>query len=289
MKDFLQYLRENRVSYLVSILTLVMTFMVSTLSFLVYNVADTTSQNMEDKVQIIAYVDSLESEYFKDTAREGLESLPNVDKVVYKESAEELEGFIEDLDLGGELFQDVLEENPLEDTLYIHLKDSSKIESTYNQVLELEEFDEESVLFNEEGVEIVENLNVMVNVSIITLIIVVSTITIPIINILVKNSIDARSSEIRVKRLIGAKKFSIISPILLELLVMLLLAILLFSIISYYLLKFLRDAIDSFGVSMIEVGSLTPIFTNSLSVNLVFGLVLMLGMLLYVSVRKIKV
>lgn len=289
MKDFLQYLRENRMSYLVSILTLVMTFMVSALSFLVYSVAEVTSQNMEDKVQIIGYVDNLESEYFKDTAREGLESLPNVDKVVYKESAEELEGFIEDLDLGGELFEDVLEDNPLEDTVYIHLKDSSKIESTYNQIIELEEFSEETVLFNEEGVEIIENLNVMVNVSIITLIVLVSTITIPIINILVKNSIDARSSEIRVKRLIGARKFSILSPILLELLIMLLVAIGIFVVLAYYLLKFLRDVVESIGVSMIEVGSLTPIFANSLSVNIVFGLVLMLGMLIYVSFRKIKV
>lgn len=70
---------------------------------------------------------------------------------------------------------------------------------------------------------------------------------------------------------------------------MLLVAIGIFVVLAYYLLKFLRDVVESIGVSMIEVGSLTPIFANSLSVNIVFGLVLMLGMLIYVSFRKIKV
>lgn len=289
MKDFLHYLRKNRLSYLVSILVLVVTFIISTLSFLTYNIAGNTSQNMEDKVQIVGYIDSGESSYYKDTVVEELEELTNVEGITYKESQEELEGFLDDLDVGGELFEDVLDDNPLEDTLYIQLKDNSQIEETYNKILELDHFDEDNVLYNQEGVEIVENLTVMFYVVVITLIVVVGAITVPIINILIKNSIDSRSSEIRVKRLIGAKKISIVAPILVELLIMLILSILLYGVVAYYLLIFIRDTINSFGVNLIEIGSLQEIFLNSFGVNILFGIIITISTLMYVVINKMKV
>lgn len=289
MKDFLHYLRKNRLSYLVSILVLVVTFIISTLSFLTYNIAGNTSQNMEDKVQIVGYIESGESSYYKDTVIEELEELTNVEGITYKESQEELEGFLDDLDVGGELFEDVLDDNPLEDTLYIQLKDNSQIEETYNKVLELDHFDEDNVLYNQEGVEIVENLTVMFYVVVITLIVVVGAITVPIINILIKNSIDSRSSEIRVKRLIGAKKISIVAPILVELLIMLIVSILLYGVVAYYLLIFIRDTINSFGVNLIEIGSLQEIFLNSFGVNILFGIIITISTLMYVVINKMKV
>lgn len=289
MKDFLHYLRKNRLSYLVSILVLVVTFIISTLSFLTYNIAGNTSQNMEDKVQIVGYIESGESSYYKDTVIEELEELTNVEGITYKESQEELEGFLDDLDVGGELFEDVLDDNPLEDTLYIQLKDNSQIEETYNKILELDHFDEDNVLYNQEGVEIVENLTVMFYVVVITLIVVVGAITVPIINILIKNSIDSRSSEIRVKRLIGAKKISIVAPILVELLIMLILSILLYGVVAYYLLIFIRDTINSFGVNLIEIGSLQEIFLNSFGVNILFGIIITISTLMYVVINKMKV
>lgn len=289
MKDFLHYLRKNRLSYLVSILVLVVTFIISTLSFLTYNIAGNTSQNMEDKVQIVGYIESGESSYYKDTVIEELEELSNVEGITYKESQEELEGFLEDLDVGGELFEDVLDDNPLEDTLYIQLKDNSQIEETYNKILELDHFDEDNVLYNQEGVEIVENLTVMFYVVVITLIVVVGAITVPIINILIKNSIDSRSSEIRVKRLIGAKKVSIVAPILVELLIMLIISILLYGVVAYYLLIFIRDTINSFGVNLIEIGSLQEIFLNSFGVNILFGIIITISTLMYVVINKMKV
>lgn len=289
MKDFLHYLRKNRLSYLVSILVLVVTFIISTLSFLTYNIAGNTSQNMEDKVQIVGYIESGESSYYKDTVIEELEELTNVEGITYKESQEELEGFLDDLDVGGELFEDVLDDNPLEDTLYIQLKDNSQIEETYNKILELDHFDEDNVLYNQEGVEIVENLTVMFYVVVITLIVVVGAITVPIINILIKNSIDSRSSEIRVKRLIGAKKISIVAPILVELLIMLIVSILLYGVVAYYLLIFIRDTINSFGVNLIEIGSLQEIFLNSFGVNILFGIIITISTLMYVVINKMKV
>lgn len=289
MKDFLHYLRKNRLSYLVSILVLVVTFIISTLSFLTYNIAGNTSQNMEDKVQIVGYIDSGESSYYKDTVVEELEELTNVEGITYKESQEELEGFLDDLDVGGELFEDVLDDNPLEDTLYIQLKDNSQIEETYDKILELDHFDEDNVLYNQEGVEIVENLTVMFYVVVITLIVVVGAITVPIINILIKNSIDSRSSEIRVKRLIGAKKISIVAPILVELLIMLIVSILLYGVVAYYLLIFIRDTINSFGVNLIEIGSLQEIFLNSFGVNILFGIIITISTLMYVVINKMKV
>lgn len=289
MKDFLHYLRKNRLSYLVSILVLVVTFIISTLSFLTYNIAGNTSQNMEDKVQIVGYIESGESSYYKDTVIEELEELTNVEGITYKESQEELEGFLDDLDVGGELFEDVLDDNPLEDTLYIQLKDNSQIEETYNKILELDHFDEDNVLYNQEGVEIVENLTVMFYVVVITLIVVVGAITVPIINILIKNSIDSRSSEIRVKRLIGAKKISIVAPILVELLIMLIVSILFYGVVAYYLLIFIRDTINSFGVNLIEIGSLQEIFLNSFGVNILFGIIIMISTLMYVVINKMKV
>lgn len=289
MKDFLHYLRKNRLSYLVSILVLVVTFIISTLSFLTYNIAGNTSQNMEDKVQIVGYIESGESSYYKDTVVEELEELTNVEGITYKESQEELEGFLDDLDVGGELFEDVLDDNPLEDTLYIQLKDNSQIEETYNKILELDHFDEDNVLYNQEGVEIVENLTVMFYVVVITLIVVVGAITVPIINILIKNSIDSRSSEIRVKRLIGAKKISIVAPILVELLIMLIVSILLYGVVAYYLLIFIRDTINSFGVNLIEIGSLQEIFLNSFGVNILFGIIITISTLMYVVINKMKV
>lgn len=289
MKDFLHYLRKNRLSYLVSILVLVVTFIISTLSFLTYNIAGNTSQNMEDKVQIVGYIESGESSYYKDTVIEELEELTNVEGITYKESQEELEGFLDDLDVGGELFEDVLDDNPLEDTLYIQLKDNSQIEETYNKILELDHFDGDNVLYNQEGVEIVENLTVMFYVVVITLIVVVGAITVPIINILIKNSIDSRSSEIRVKRLIGAKKISIVAPILVELLIMLILSILLYGVVAYYLLIFIRDTINSFGVNLIEIGSLQEIFLNSFGVNILFGIIITISTLMYVVINKMKV
>lgn len=289
MKDFLHYLRKNRLSYLVSVLVLVITFVISTLSFLTYDIVGNTSQNMEDKVQIVGYIDSTESTYYKDTVVEELNKISNVSEVVYKGSEEELEGFLEDLDIGSEIFEDVIDDNPLEDTLYIQLKDNSLIEETYKQVLELDHFNEDNILYNQEGVEIVENLTVMFYVAIITLIVVVGAITVPIINILIKNSIDTRSSEIRVKRLIGAKKISIISPILLELLIMFILAIMLYSVATYYLLTFIREAIGSLNIGLIEVGSLQGIFLDSLGVNILFGLLIIIGTLSYVTITKVKV
>lgn len=244
---------------------------------------------MEDKVQIVGYIESGESSYYKDTVVEELEELTNVEGITYKESQEELEGFLEDLDVGGELFEDVLDDNPLEDTLYIQLKDNSQIEETYNKILELDHFDEDNVLYNQEGVEIVENLTVMFYVVVITLIIVVGAITVPIINILIKNSIDSRSSEIRVKRLIGAKKISIVAPILVELLIMLILSILLYGVVAYYLLIFIRDTINSFGVNLIEIGSLQEIFLNSFGVNILFGIIITISTLVYVVINKMKV
>src|SRR5699024_4240516 len=122
----------------------------------------------------------------------------------------------------------------------------------------------------------------MFYVVVITLIVVVGAITVPIINILIKNSIDSRSSEIRVKRLIGAKKISIVAPILVELLIMLIVSILLYGVVAYYLLIFIRDTINSFGVNLIEIGSLQEIFLNSFGVNILFGIIITISTLMYV-------
>lgn len=250
---------------------------------------NTTLKNMEDRVQIVAYVPNDVSTFKVENLKKELYKVGNIKGVEYNSSEEELEDFLEGLSVGNDLFLEVLEDNPLDDSLNITLKDTRKIESTYEEILELEDFTEDTLVYNKDGVDIIENLTQLLYVVNISLIVVIALVTIPIINLIIKGSIDNRSNEIRVKRLIGAKKISILTPIILELLIMFLVSAIIYSIVSYYLLVNARKLLEGLHISAIEVGSLTSIYVDSLIINGVFGLLIITLVMLYVSRKKIRV
>lgn len=289
MRDFLQYLRNNSLTYLVSIVVLLLTFLITVMSMFMNSTINTTLKNMEDRVQIVAYIPNDVSTFKVENLKKELYQLGNVKGVEHNSSEEELEDFLEGLSVGNDLFLEVLEDNPLDDSLNITLKDTRKIESTYKEILELEDFMEDTLVYNKDGVDIIENLTQLLYVVNIVLIVVIALVTIPIINLIIKGSIDNRSNEIRVKRLIGAKKISILTPIILELLVMFLISAIIYSILSYYLLVNARKLLEGLHISAIEVGSLTSIYVDSLIINGVFGLLIITLVMLYVSRKKIRV
>lgn len=289
MRDFLQYLRNNSLTYLVSIVVLLITFLITVMSMFMNSTINTTLKNMEDSVQIVAYVPNDVSTFKVENLKKELYKIGNINGVEHNSSEEELEDFLEGLSVGNDLFLEVLEDNPLDDSLNITLKDTRKIESTYKEILELEDFTEDTLVYNKDGVDIIENLTQLLYVVNIVLIVVIALVTIPIINLIIKGSIDNRSNEIRVKRLIGAKKISILTPIILELLVMFLISAIIYSIVSYYLLVNARKLLEGLHISAIEVGSLTSIYVDSLIINGVFGLLIITLVMLYVSRKKIRV
>lgn len=288
MGEFLTYIRRNLVEFVLYIVVMVVTFCVISFSVFLNGLVEQTTETMSDKVQLVIYVDDNVSDFRKDEILTHVKEVGNVDDVEYKTSEEGLEDFVGGLDIDSEVFE-VIEDNPLQDIMYVSLNDINLIDKTYNDILDSEYLSEEDVVYNAEGYDIVQNLNKGLIIFMVIMVVIIVTITIPIINILVKNSIDNRQQEIYIKRSIGASRWNILNPIILELFIMMAVSFIAYLGINYYLLVSLRSIINSLNIDVLQVGSLRELYLTGSVVSLGIGVVFVLFMVMYVSFRKIKI
>lgn len=288
MGEFLTYIRRNLVEFVLYIVVMVVTFCVISFSVFLNGLVEQTTETMSDKVQLVIYVDDNVSDFRKDEILTHVKEVGNVDDVEYKTSEEGLEDFVGGLDIDSEVFE-VIEDNPLQDIMYVSLNDINLIDKTYNDILDSEYLSEEDVVYNAEGYDIVQNLNKGLIIFMVVMVVIIVTITIPIINILVKNSIDNRQQEIYIKRSIGASRWNILNPIILELFIMMAVSFIAYLGINYYLLVSLRSIINSLNIDVLQVGSLRELYLTGSVVSLGIGVVFVLFMVMYVSFRKVKI
>lgn len=288
MGEFITYVRRNLVEFLLYTVVMVVTFCVISFAVFLNSTVEQTSESMGDKVQLVIYVDDGMSDFRKDEITEHVKSINNVSGVEYKTSEEGLADFVGGLDIDSEVF-DVIEDNPLQDIVYVSLNDINLIDNTYEEIVSKDYVGEDDVVYNAEGYDIIQSLNKGLVVFMVVMVVVTMTITLPIINILVKNSIDNRQQEIYIKRSIGASRWNILNPIMLELFIMMGVSYIIYLGANYYLLTSLRSLIESLNISVLQVGSLREVYMTGGIVSLVVGILFLVLMVTYVSFRKIRI
>lgn len=133
---FVSFWRNGSVS-VASVLVMVVTLMVISSLFMTSNVLKSTLNNIKDRVDINIYFSPSATEEDMATLKRGLESLPQVQKIVYTSREDALENFRQrhqddKITLAS---LDELDENPLGATFTVKAKDPSQYESIVRFIL----------------------------------------------------------------------------------------------------------------------------------------------------------
>lgn len=250
--------------------------------------SDTTSTNMTERVQVIVYLDNNISGHRQNEIETHLKKIENIHQVEFVSSEDTLEQFLENITVEPEVFE-LLGDNPLNDMLTVSLHDISDIEATYREMIEHNYLSEDNVVYSEDGYDLIASLNQGNTTISFVLGIMLMTITLPIINILIKNSIDSRATEIYIKRIIGATRLNILQPIIWELITLYAFSYVIFLSLNYFMLEAVIQILENLNISILTLADIDSVYLQSAVIGLVVGIIFITLQLLYVAFRKINV
>lgn len=185
-----------------------------------YNVNNFT-KSIEKDVTIVVFVDRSATQEDIDLIKEKIESLDNIDETngrknitfVSKESTKK------DMQKESEVFDNIMKEydektNPLQDSFLVKVKDIEKIGDTANKIklidkVSLVKYGEGTVEYLVEIFDAVKKICIVVVVALIL-------VTAFLISNTIKITIQSRSKEIEIMRLVGASNFYIRQPFFFE-------------------------------------------------------------------------
>lgn len=288
MIEYLSHIRRNLVQYLLYLMIMVGTLLVVSLVVFMNATSETTSTNMTERVQVIVYLDNNISGHRQNEIETHLAKIENIHQIEFVSSEDTLEQFLENITIEPEVFE-LLGENPLNDMLTVSLHDISDIETTYREMIEHNYLSEDNVVYSEDGYNLIASLNQGNTTISFVLGIMLMTITLPIINILIKNSIDARATEIYIKRIIGATRLNILKPIIWELITLYAFSYVIFLSLNYFVLEAVIQILENLNISILTLADIDSVYLQSAVIGLVVGIVFITLQLLYVAFRKINV
>ena len=200
---------------LASISCIVITLIIVGISLIVsYNV-DNFSQELKEDLTIIAFVSNDADEYTLEKLKLDISEISNVETVTFKSKTE----IKEEMMAEDEAFENAMsnwddEENPLQNTYMIKVKDIEKITETATAISNLDSID---VVKYGEGMvdQLVTMFKGAERISIIAVIALVLMTMFLIVNT-IKLTIFSRKREISIMRLVGASNFAIKLPFVVE-------------------------------------------------------------------------
>lgn len=211
-KDAFKSVFRNFSLSMASISCTAITLILVSLALLVtYNVNSIT-KDIEDVLTIVAFIDNKATDAEVETIKNNIDDLTNVETNVFNSKESIKEELSKDEDLKQIL--ETLDENPVQSTFVINVKDVRKIEETANKIKEMDKV--VSVKYGESLVnKLVSTFDVIRNACIVAVVALI-LVTAFLIGNTIKITIFSRRSEIGIMRLVGTSNMVIKLPFLIE-------------------------------------------------------------------------
>ena len=242
------------------------------------------ASNLENDVEIRVLVDVTANEEAQTKLKSEIESIEQVDTVVYSPKEKELEDLVDSLGEEGQAFQLFEQNNPLNDVFIVKAKDPLTTEQVATKI---EKFENASkVKYGKEEVEkLFEAISIARNIGIGLIIGLIFTAMFLISNT-IKITIFARRREIEIMKLVGATNSFIRWPFFLEGLFLGVLG----SVVPIALIISIYNTLYSWALPKLQ-GSFVELLPYNPFVFQVSGILLIIGALIGVwgslmSVRK---
>ncbi len=170
---------------------------------------------IRDDFTIVAFVKNDATSEDIEKIKSELEKIKNIESIEYIEKKD----ILEEMKGSSETFNNVMSsweenENPLDDTFQIRVKEDEKISKTAEKIKTIDKI--EKVSYGEGMVDsMISIFGIIKNVLIILVVALVIVTAFLIVNT-IKITIFSRQEEIEIKRLVGASNFSIKQPFVIE-------------------------------------------------------------------------
>ena len=215
VRDSLKGVIRNFSLSLASISCITITLIVVAIAIVLsYNV-NSFAENIEKDMTIVVFMDTDITSTEKDDVLENIKALDGIDSYTYQSKQE----ISEEMQKTSETFKNILsnyteEENPLQPTFQVKVKDINKISKIAKKI---EKFDRvASVKYGEGMVEkLVSVFEVIKKISLV-MVIALIVVTAFLISNTIKITIFSRKKEIEIMRLVGASNLNIKIPFILE-------------------------------------------------------------------------
>lgn len=198
-----------------SISCITITLLVVSLSLILTSNVNNIATLVEKDVTIVAFLDVKITEQERDTVLKEIKELDNIESVTFESKTQ----IASNMMASSEVFKNVMEgwteeENPLQDTYLVKVKDIEQIGTTANQIKELNKV---SIVKYGEGMveQLVDIFEVVRNVCI-GIVIALILVTAFLITNTIKITIYSRKREIEIMRLVGASNTNIKIPFIFE-------------------------------------------------------------------------
>ncbi|MBM0066124.1 permease-like cell division protein FtsX [Alkalicoccobacillus gibsonii] len=216
----------------------VMLLVVGIFLLLILNMNHMATQ-VEDDVEIRAYIELTASEEQQDELRASIEDITDVKEIAFLGKDEGLSNLIDSLGDGGQAFESVREENPLNDMFVIEAANPQSIETVAAEIEGLSNV--ESVAYGQDFVDRLLQITDIGRYIGLGLVIALMLTAMFLIANTIKLTIVARRNEIRIMKLVGATNGFIRWPFLVEGLLLGLIGSLIPILLVIYGYKFLYD------------------------------------------------
>lgn len=215
IRDAFKSVFRNFSLSLASITCITITLIVVSLSLLLtFNVNNFTDK-VEKNATIVAFLDKKITEEEKETLRQEMQKIDNVDNIAYESKSEIQEKMMNE----SETYRNIMsgwseEENPLQDTYLLKVKDVDFIGETASKIQELKGVG--TVKYGEGMIEQLVSIFDLVRKGSYIVVIALIVVTAFLIANTIKITIFSRRREIEIMRLVGASNINIKIPFVIE-------------------------------------------------------------------------
>lgn len=214
-RDALKGVFRNFSLSLASISCITITLLVVSLSLILSTNVNNVASLIEDDVTIVAFLDVDITEEDTNKVLTEINKLDNIDEVKFQSKTE----IADEMKNSSEVYSNIMnewtnEENPLQSTYLVKVKDIEKIGKTADELKKIEHVG--TVKYGEGMVEqLVSVFKIVRNISLGTVVALI-IVTIFLITNTIKITIYSRKREIEIMRLVGASNLNIKIPFLFE-------------------------------------------------------------------------
>lgn len=205
---------KNRMMAFASFCVLLVSLLLVGVASLFYMNISSMVGGIEDKNEIIVYLDEGTTQEEESMLKGQLEQMDNLGAVEFyskEESFEDLKQSMQDYEM---LFASLGDDNPLIDAYRLHVKDIGRIEETISQIQTLEHI--YSIRAPMDFVNLLMELRRIITIVCSVIIAALVVISIVIIANTIKASVFARKSEIQIMKYVGATNAFIRIPFFVE-------------------------------------------------------------------------
>ncbi len=213
IRDAFKSVFRNFSLSMASILCATITLMVVSISLIVAGNVNVTTQNLENELSIVVYVDKSASEDDSNFLFSTIQKLPNVNNVTFK-SKDEWKLEMSEYSSSYATLLETYDDNPLMDSMVVTVKDVKYLESVTEKIKEMDHVN--SASYGEETVDNIISAFDIVQKSTVVVVIALIFVTAFLISNTIKLTIYSRKNEIEIMRLVGASNVSIKLPFVVE-------------------------------------------------------------------------